>query len=192
MQVWNLRILSMHFIHLECLHYSGTQTYYYMMRNYVYIFLWHGLSTLFRHKDLRCLLYSFTLTVFFIMATNVCISMACVFTIPATVFLITSSGFVYVVLALGVSSLVHPLEPSLGSGAILPLLARYKTEYYSLIFCSKVKWRQAEVLVIWMEKRSPLMGWEWMAASWPKGMNNLLYTKIPSIQHVCMYVLLSI
>ena len=107
-QVWNIRILSIHFIHLECLHYSGTRTGYYIMRNYVYIILWHGLSTLFRHKDLRCLLYSFTLTVFFIMATNVCISMACVFTIPATVFLVMSSGVVYVVLALGVSTLVRP------------------------------------------------------------------------------------
>ena len=34
--------------------------------------------------------------------------MACVFTIPSTVFLITSFGVVYVVLALGVSSLVRP------------------------------------------------------------------------------------
>ena len=108
MQVWNLRLLSTHFIHLECLHYSGTRTGYYIMRNYVYIILWHGLSTLFRHTDLRCLLYSFTLTVFFIMATNVCISMACVFTIPTTVFLSTSSGVVYVVQALGVSTLVRP------------------------------------------------------------------------------------
>ena len=108
MQVWNLWILSTHFIHSECLHYSGTRTGYYIMRNYVYIILWHGLSTLFRHKDLSCLLYSFTLTVFFIMATNVCISMACVFTIPSTVFLITSSGVVYVVQALGVSTLVCP------------------------------------------------------------------------------------
>ena len=108
MQVWNLWILSTHFIHLECLHYSGTRTGYYIMRNYVYIILWHGLSTLFRHKDLRCLLCSFTLTVFFIMATNVCISMACVFTIPTTVFLGTSSGVVYVFQALGVSNLVRP------------------------------------------------------------------------------------
>ena len=50
-QVWNIRILSTHFIHLECLHYSGTRTGYYIMRNYVYIILWHGLSTLFRHKE---------------------------------------------------------------------------------------------------------------------------------------------
>ena len=34
--------------------------------------------------------------------------MACVFTIPSTVFLITSSGVVYVVQALGVSTLVRP------------------------------------------------------------------------------------
>ena len=42
------------------------------------------------------------------MATNVCISMACVFTIPTTVFLVPSSGVVYVILALGVSTLVRP------------------------------------------------------------------------------------
>ena len=59
-------------------------------------------------SDLRCLLHSFTLTVFFIMATNVCISMACVFTIPTSVFLVPSSGVVYVILALGVSTLVRP------------------------------------------------------------------------------------
>ena len=113
------RFLSTHFSHPECLHYSGTRTGYYIMINYVYIILWHGLSTLFRHKDLWCLLYSFTLTIFFILATNVCITMACVFAIPTTVFLFTSSGVVYVVLAQGVSPLVRPPVVALVVGLAL-------------------------------------------------------------------------
>ena len=47
------------------------------------------------------------------MATNVCISMACVFTIPTTLFIATPSGVVYVVLAPGVSPLVRPPIPSI-------------------------------------------------------------------------------
>ena len=78
-----------------CLHYSVTLTVYIVQA------LGFELSTLFLHTD--CLLYYGI-----IRKTNVCISMACVFTIPTTVFLVMSSGVVYVVLALGLSPLVCP------------------------------------------------------------------------------------
>ena len=78
-----------------CLHYSVTWTVYIVQA------LGFEVSTLFLHTD--CLLYYGI-----IRKTNVCISMACVFTIPTTVFLVMSSGVVYVVLALGVSPLVCP------------------------------------------------------------------------------------
>ena len=83
-----------------CLHYSVTWTVYIVQA------LGFEVSTLFLHTE--CLLYYGI-----IRKTNVCISMACVFTIPTAVFLVMSSGVVYVVLALGVSSLVCPPPKSL-------------------------------------------------------------------------------
>ena len=80
-----------------CLHYSVTWTVYIVQA------LGFEVSTLFLHTD--CLLYYGI-----IRKTNVCISMACVFTIPTTVFVVVSFGVVYVVLALGVSPLVCPPE----------------------------------------------------------------------------------
>ena len=99
----------------SCLHYSVTWTVY------IVLALGFEVSTLFLHTD--CLLYYGI-----IRKTNVCISMACVFTIPTTVFLIMSSGVVYVVLALGVSPLVR-LTPIYSCTSVRKKVPSISTKY---------------------------------------------------------------
>ena len=86
----------MYFSHPECLHYSGTQTVYFIVGNYVYVFQSPGVSSLFRDTD--CPLYCGTRTVYIVQAPrvlkktkclpryvtkSVCLVMASVFTIMA-------------------------------------------------------------------------------------------------------------